>query len=97
MPKRPLDAAGLLLIRGNSGGLEILLGRRRRQARAFPGEYVCPGGLVEGLWALQSAARAAREGALRLWVVAREDAASTGETIAHDRCRPAASAQTLDA
>lgn len=50
MPKRPLDAAGLLLIRdnrGNSGGLEILLGRRRHQARAFPGEYVFPGGLVE--------------------------------------------------
>ncbi|MDX1574721.1 MAG: hypothetical protein R3285_00925 [Kiloniellales bacterium] len=50
MPKRLLDAAGLLLIRdgsGNSGGLEILLGRRRRQARAFPGEYVFPGGLVE--------------------------------------------------
>ena len=50
MPKRLLDAAGLLLIRdgsGDSGGLEILLGRRRRKARAFPGEYVFPGGLVE--------------------------------------------------
>jgi 8-oxo-dGTP pyrophosphatase MutT (NUDIX family) len=45
-PVRPLDAAGLLLIRDN-GGLEILLGRRRRKARAFPGEYVFPGGLVE--------------------------------------------------
>ena len=43
---RPLDAAGLLLIRDN-GGPEILLGRRRRKARAFPGEYVVPGGLVE--------------------------------------------------
>lgn len=49
-PVRPLDAAGLLLIRdgsGDRGGLEILLGRRRRKARAFPGEYVFPGGLVE--------------------------------------------------
>ncbi len=45
-PVRPLDAAGLLLIR-DTGGLEILLGRRRRKARAFPGEYVFPGGLVE--------------------------------------------------
>ena len=45
-PVRPLDAAGLLLIRDNVG-LEILLGRRRRKARAFPGEYVFPGGLVE--------------------------------------------------
>jgi 8-oxo-dGTP pyrophosphatase MutT (NUDIX family) len=43
---RPLDAAGLLLIRDNAG-LEVLLGRRRRKARAFPGEYVVPGGLVE--------------------------------------------------
>ena len=49
-PFRPLDAAGLLLIRdtgGDGGGLEILLGRRRRKARSFPGEYVFPGGLVE--------------------------------------------------
>jgi 8-oxo-dGTP pyrophosphatase MutT (NUDIX family) len=45
-PFRPLDAAGLLLIRDN-GGPEILLGRRRRKARSFPGEYVFPGGLVE--------------------------------------------------
>ena len=43
---RPLDAAGLLLIRDNAGP-EILLGRRRRRARAFPGQYVFPGGLVE--------------------------------------------------
>jgi 8-oxo-dGTP pyrophosphatase MutT (NUDIX family) len=43
---RPLDADGLLLIRDNAG-LELLLGRRRRKARAFPGEYVFPGGLVE--------------------------------------------------
>ncbi len=43
---RPLDAAGLLLIRDNAGP-EILLGRRRRKARAFPGQYVFPGGLVE--------------------------------------------------
>lgn len=43
---RPLDAAGLLLIR-DSAGPEILLGRRRRKARAFPGQYVFPGGLVE--------------------------------------------------
>lgn len=47
-PVRPRDAAGLLLIRqGRGDGLEILLGRRSRKARAFPGEYVFPGGLVE--------------------------------------------------
>jgi 8-oxo-dGTP pyrophosphatase MutT (NUDIX family) len=45
---RPLDAAGLLLIR-DSAGPEILLGRRRRKARAFPGQYVFPGGLVEAV------------------------------------------------
>ena len=45
-PVRPRDAAGLLLIRDH-GGPEILLGRRRSGARAFPGQYVFPGGLVE--------------------------------------------------
>ena len=45
-PVRPRDAAGILLIRDN-GGPEILLGRRRSSARAFPGQYVFPGGMVE--------------------------------------------------
>ena len=44
---RPVDSAGLLLIRGATGGPEVLLGPRRRTARAFPGEYVFPGGVVE--------------------------------------------------
>ncbi len=44
---RPVDSAGLLLIRDATGGPEVLLGRRRRTARAFPGEYVFPGGVVE--------------------------------------------------
>lgn len=35
-----------MLIR-DAAGPQVLLGRRRRQARAFPGEYVFPGGLVE--------------------------------------------------
>lgn len=35
-----------MLIR-DAAGPEVLLGRRRRKARAFPGEYVFPGGLVE--------------------------------------------------
>ncbi len=46
-PVRPVDSAGLLLIRDATGGPEVLLGRRRRTARAFPGEYVFPGGVVE--------------------------------------------------
>jgi 8-oxo-dGTP pyrophosphatase MutT (NUDIX family) len=46
-PVRPVDSAGLLLIREATGGPEVLLGRRRRTARAFPGEYVFPGGVVE--------------------------------------------------
>ena len=49
MPHRTVrtrDAAGILLIRDN-GGPEILLGRRRSSARAFPGQYVFPGGMVE--------------------------------------------------
>ncbi len=44
---RPVDSAGLLLIRQGPAGPEILLGRRRRSARAFPGAYVFPGGLME--------------------------------------------------
>ena len=44
---QPVDSAGLLLVRQRSLGPEILLGRRRGSARAFPGAYVFPGGVME--------------------------------------------------
>jgi 8-oxo-dGTP pyrophosphatase MutT (NUDIX family) len=49
MPRvaRPVDAAGLVLIRPGPGGPEVLLGRRHRRAKFLPGWYVFPGGRVD--------------------------------------------------
>jgi 8-oxo-dGTP pyrophosphatase MutT (NUDIX family) len=50
MPKvvKPVDAAGLVLIRaGSKGEPEILLGRRHRRAGFLPDIYVVPGGRVD--------------------------------------------------
>jgi 8-oxo-dGTP pyrophosphatase MutT (NUDIX family) len=50
MPKvvKPVDAAGLVLIRaGSKGEPEILLGRRHRRAGFLPDIYVAPGGRVD--------------------------------------------------
>ncbi len=50
MPKvvKPVDAAGLVLIRaGSKGAPEILLGRRHRRAGFLPDIYVVPGGRVD--------------------------------------------------
>src|SRR4051795_6301707 len=45
---RPVDAAGLVLIRAASKGApEILLGRRHRRAGFLPDIYVVPGGRVD--------------------------------------------------
>jgi 8-oxo-dGTP pyrophosphatase MutT (NUDIX family) len=44
---RPVDAAGLVLIRHGSGGPEILLGRRHGRAGFLPDIYVVPGGRVD--------------------------------------------------
>jgi 8-oxo-dGTP pyrophosphatase MutT (NUDIX family) len=44
---RPVDAAGLVLIRRGRGGPEILLGRRHRRAGFLPDIYVVPGGRVD--------------------------------------------------
>jgi 8-oxo-dGTP pyrophosphatase MutT (NUDIX family) len=45
---KPVDAAGLVLIRaGSRGGPEILLGRRHRRAGFLPDIYVVPGGRVD--------------------------------------------------
>jgi len=45
-PVRPRDAASLILLRERSTGLEVLLGRRGKDARFMPGRYVFPGGRV---------------------------------------------------
>ncbi|HKL64025.1 MAG TPA: NUDIX hydrolase [Woeseiaceae bacterium] len=46
-PVRPQDAASLLVYRRRGRGLEVLMGRRRREARFTPGVYVFPGGRLE--------------------------------------------------
>jgi 8-oxo-dGTP pyrophosphatase MutT (NUDIX family) len=44
---RPVDAAGLVLLRRGKAGLEVLLGRRHARAGFLPDIYVFPGGRVE--------------------------------------------------
>jgi len=45
---KPVDAAGLVLIRaGTNGTSEVLLGRRHRRAGFLPDIYVVPGGRVD--------------------------------------------------
>ncbi len=49
-PRRPVharDAASLILLRGSRRNPEVLLGRRRLDARFMPGIYVFPGGRVD--------------------------------------------------
>jgi 8-oxo-dGTP pyrophosphatase MutT (NUDIX family) len=44
---RPVDAAGLVLLRGSRADPEVLLGRRHARAGFLPDIYVFPGGRVE--------------------------------------------------
>lgn len=44
---RPVDAAGLVLIRPGAEGPEVLLGRRHRKVAFLPDIYVFPGGRVD--------------------------------------------------
>ena len=44
---RPVDAAGLILLRGRGNALEILLGRRHSKTAFLPDIYVVPGGRVD--------------------------------------------------
>ncbi|WP_119302243.1 NUDIX hydrolase [Dongia deserti] len=46
-PVRPVDAAGLILLRGNREAPEILLGRRHAKTAFLPDIYVVPGGRVD--------------------------------------------------
>jgi 8-oxo-dGTP pyrophosphatase MutT (NUDIX family) len=46
-PVRPVDAAGLILLRGRRDAPEILLGRRHAKAAFLPDIYVVPGGRVD--------------------------------------------------
>ena len=46
-PVRPVDAAGLILLRGRRDAPEILLGRRPAKTTFLPGIYVVPGGRVD--------------------------------------------------
>jgi len=46
-PVHPKDAASVVLLRGSRKDPEVLLGRRRQDARFMPGIYVFPGGRVD--------------------------------------------------
>lgn len=46
-PVRPVDAAGLILLRGQRDAPEILLGRRHARSAFLPDIYVVPGGRVD--------------------------------------------------
>jgi 8-oxo-dGTP pyrophosphatase MutT (NUDIX family) len=46
-PVRPVDAAGLILLRGKREAPEILLGRRHAKTAFLPDIYVVPGGRVD--------------------------------------------------
>jgi 8-oxo-dGTP pyrophosphatase MutT (NUDIX family) len=46
-PVRPVDAAGLILLRGRRDAPEILLGRRHARSAFLPDIYVVPGGRVD--------------------------------------------------
>ncbi|GIK99288.1 MAG: DNA mismatch repair protein MutT [Alphaproteobacteria bacterium] len=46
-PVRPVDAAGLVLIRAGRRGPEVLLGRRHRRVAFLPDIYVFPGGRLD--------------------------------------------------
>jgi 8-oxo-dGTP pyrophosphatase MutT (NUDIX family) len=46
-PVRPVDAAGLILLRGPADAPEILLGRRHAKTAFLPDIYVVPGGRVD--------------------------------------------------
>jgi 8-oxo-dGTP pyrophosphatase MutT (NUDIX family) len=54
-PARPRDAASVVLLRGPRDEPEVLLGRRRLDARFMPGVYVFPGGRVDRTDAAQGA------------------------------------------
>ncbi len=59
---RPRDAASLILLRGDGGELEVLVGRRPLSARFMPGVYVFPGGAIDPPdrtpWSIESATEA---------------------------------------
>ncbi len=44
---RPVDAAGLVLLRGSPGRPEVLMGRRPKRASFLPDIYVFPGGRLD--------------------------------------------------
>jgi 8-oxo-dGTP pyrophosphatase MutT (NUDIX family) len=46
-PVRPVDAAGLILLRGRRDAPEVLLGRRHAKTAFLPDIYVVPGGRVD--------------------------------------------------
>ena len=46
-PVRPVDAAGLILLRGRRDAPEVLLGRRHSKTAFLPDIYVVPGGRVD--------------------------------------------------
>jgi 8-oxo-dGTP pyrophosphatase MutT (NUDIX family) len=97
---RPVDAAGLVLIREDRTGLSVLMGRRHRRSAFMPDVYVFPGGRIERADArcsgfdepLQTIAESAPIGASRrrLWPAVRAAVRETHEETGLLFGRPAA-------
>ena len=64
-PVKPKDAASVVLLRGSRQDPEVLLGRRRLDARFMPGIYVFPGGRVDRADYRHAASASIQEGVLR--------------------------------
>ena len=64
-PVHPKDAASVILLRGSRTDPEVLLGRRRLNARFMPGIYVFPGGRVDRADYRHASSASIRDGVLR--------------------------------
>ena len=95
-PVRPRDASSVVVLRGSRDNPDVLLGRRRRNARFMPGIYVFPGGRVDRGDAAQAASWEMRDDVLEklsrhcpprraralVWAAIRETWEETGLLIA---------------
>ncbi len=97
---RPRDAASVILLRGEGDGLEVLAGRRPRDAKFMPGVYVFPGGAIDPpdrlAWSVEAGtdmlgARLARSARAALRETWEEAGVLIGRTAAPSSTAPAAS------
>lgn len=88
-PPAPRDAASLVVLRGAADAPEVLLGKRREEARFMPGVYVYPGGAVDASDIALEADPAWPGGRFHAAAI-RETWEETGVMIAEPGERPAA-------